>query len=260
MIDNTLDPHTIMRDLSVIAEEAGRIINTYIGGTSLPEYRVKSDLSPVTAADEAANTFIVNSLKALKLGLPIIAEESINTSTMPAIDNRSFWLVDPLDGTKEFIAGRDEFTVNIALIKGGTPLIGVIHLPAKNVTYTGHRSTGAFKRQGPQQPSRIRTRKTPPEGPTVVASRSHFNPETKAWLSGRKIAKFSEAGSSLKFCQIAEGAADLYPRLGRTMEWDIAAGHAILSAAGGRVETTTGEPLCYGKPQFENPYFIACGD
>jgi len=260
MIDNTSDPHSIMRDLSFIAEDAGRIINTYMGSANLPEYQIKSDLSPVTAADEAANTFIVNSLKALKLGLPIVAEESANTCILPAMDGGSFWLVDPLDGTKEFIAGRDEFTVNIALIKHRSPLIGVIHLPAKGITYTGHRPTGAFKRQGAQQPSRIRTRKTPPEGATVVVSRLHFNSETKAWLSKRKIAKFSEAGSSLKFCQIAEGVADLYPRLGRTMEWDVAAGHAILSAAGGRVETTNGEPLHYGKPQFENPHFIACGD
>ena len=259
MTDKILDPQTITRDLACIAKNAGKIITACIDHSGPPEYQVKPDFSPVTAADETANTFIVDSLRALELGLPIIAEECVETCTIPAMDSGSFWLVDPLDGTKEFIAGRDEYTVNIALIKSRSPLIGVIHLPAKNVTYSGHRSTGAFKQQGMQLPNRIQTRKAPPQGATVVASRSHFNHETKAWLSNRKIAQFSEAGSSLKFCQLAEGVADLYPRLGRTMEWDTAAGHAILSAAGGRVETTTGEPLRYGKPKFENPHFIARG-
>ena len=259
MIDKILDPATIIHELTRIAEGAGEVINKHVKASRHSEYRLKADLSPVTAADGAANTFIVNSLQTLGLGLPIIAEESLEPITTSSLTGREFWLVDPLDGTKEFIAGRDEFTVNIALIKGKAPLAGVVHLPAKDVTYAGHLSTGAYKQEGSQAPVLIQARTAPLEGVTVVASRSHFNPETKAWLSKYKIASFSEAGSSLKFCRIAEGAADLYPRLGRTMEWDTAAGHAILCAAGGKVETLQRTPLLYGKPNFENPHFLASG-
>lgn len=258
-MDKILDPATIIQELTRIARGAGEVINAHVKASRHSEYRLKADLSPVTAADEAANTFIVDSLQTLDLGLPIIAEESPETNTTSSLTGREFWLVDPLDGTKEFIAGRDEFTVNIALIKSKAPLAGVVHLPAKDVTYVGHLSTGAYKQDGSQTPVLIQARTAPLEGATVVASRSHFNPETKAWLSEHKIASFSEAGSSLKFCRVAEGAADLYPRLGRTMEWDTAAGHAILCAAGGKVETLQRAPLRYGKPNFENPHFLASG-
>lgn len=259
MTNKVPDPLSTIGTLSLIAEDAGKIINASVTGTATPKYRIKHDQSPVTAADEAANTFIVDSLKSMDLALPIVAEESISECLNNLNGNSSFWLVDPLDGTKEFIAGRDEFTVNIALIAEGKPILGVIHLPAQNITYMGDRTAGAFKRTGAGEPETIRVRKQPPEGATIVVSRSHLTSETKAWLSNQNIRAYRKAGSSLKFCLLAEGRADLYPRLGRTMEWDIAAGHAILSAAGGDVEEINGEPLRYGKPGFENPNFIAHG-
>tara|TARA_B100001123_G_C15228511_1_gene994157 strand:+ start:612 stop:1394 length:783 start_codon:yes stop_codon:yes gene_type:complete len=259
MVNKVSDPLSTIGTLSLIAEDAGKVINASVAGTATPGYRLKHDQSPVTAADEAANTFIVDSLESMDLGLPIVAEESISVCSNNLNSNSSFWLVDPLDGTKEFIAGRDEFTVNIALITEGKPILGVIHLPAQNITYMGHHATGAFKRTGTYERKQIRVRKQPPEGATIVVSRSHLTPETKAWLSNQSVAAYSQAGSSLKFCLLAEGSADVYPRFGRTMEWDIAAGHAILSAAGGTVKAITGEPLRYGKPGFENPNFIAHG-
>ena len=259
MINEGSDPLPIMGELSLIAEDAGKIITSSVAVSTTPKYRIKPDLSPVTAADEASNTFIVDSLRAMGSSLPIIAEESLSECPDDLTGHNSFWLVDPLDGTKEFIAGRDEFTVNIALITAGKPMLGVIHLPAQNITYTGHHISGAFKRTGTQEPSRIRVREQPPKGPTILVSRSHLTPETKAWLSDKNVAEYSQAGSSLKFCLLAEGSADLYPRFGRTMEWDIAAGHAILSAAGGKVNTIAGNPLRYGKSGFENPNFVAQG-
>jgi 3'(2'), 5'-bisphosphate nucleotidase len=259
MIKKGSDPLSTIGALSIIAEDAGKIINASLTGSAPPKHRIKQDLSPVTAADEAANTFIVDSLKSMDFGLPIIAEESVSGCPANLNSNSSFWLVDPLDGTKEFIAGRSEFTVNIALIAMGKPILGVIHLPAQNITYMGHHTAGAFKRTGAGEPETIRVRKQPPDGATIVVSRSHLTSETKEWLSNQNIRAYSKAGSSLKFCLLAEGRADLYPRLGRTMEWDIAAGHAILSAAGGDVEEINGEPLRYGKPGFENPNFIAHG-
>jgi len=259
MINKGSDPLSIMGELSLIAEDAGKIITSLVAGTATPEYRIKPDLSPVTTADEASNTFIVESLKSLDPGVPIIAEESVSASPDDLSDHGSFWLVDPLDGTKEFIAGRNEFTVNIALITAGIPELGVIHLPAQNITYTGHHTAGAFKRKGTREPYQIRVRAQPPKGATIVVSRSHLTSKTTAWLSDHNVAECTKAGSSLKFCLLAEGSADLYPRFGRTMEWDIAAGHAILSAAGGKVNTIDGKPLRYGKPGFENPNFVAQG-
>ena len=169
------------------------------------------------------------------------------------------WIVDPLDGTKEFIAGRDEFTVNIALIAQRKPQLGVIYLPAQDLIYWGENGVGAFRAFGEKSPIQISTRPIPPTGPTAMGSRSHFNAATQEWLSQQRITDFQAAGSSLKFCKIAEGSADIYPRFGRTMEWDIAAGHAILEAAGGRVRTIAGGSLRYGKPRFENPNFLADG-
>ena len=218
--------------------------------------RAKADRSPVTDADEAANRLIVARLSALAPDLPVVAEESFDGAAPPA---PRFWLVDPLDGTREFVAGRGEYTVNVALIAGGRPVLGVVGIPARGVCYGGAAGEGAWREGagGPRQP--VAARAAPRAGPVALASRSHRDRETDRWLARAGAAATIRAGSSLKFCLIAEGAADLYPRFGRTMEWDTAAGHAVLAAAGGTVRTPDGAPLAYGKRGFENPPFIARG-
>ncbi len=219
----------------------------------------KADKSPVTEADVRAEAIIVAALRALTPEIPIVAEEAVAAGDLPTV-SAVFWLVDPLDGTKEFIGRNGEFTVNIALVRQGVPVMGVVFAPALHRLFGGAQETGAFVEEGAGRRP-IHCRGTPPEGLTVVASRSHGDAAAlDAFLSGRKVASLISAGSSLKLCLVAAGEADLYPRLGRTMEWDIAAGHAVLLAAGGRVTDTGGKVLAYGKPGFENPHFVAMGD
>lgn len=216
----------------------------------------KLDQSPVTEADQRAEAMIVSSLRALRPELPIVAEEAVAAGHLPAAAPR-FWLVDPLDGTKEFISRNGEFTVNVALIDDGQPVLGVVHAPALDRLYGGAVGVGAFVEHAGQRRA-IRVRRPPLAGLTVVASRSHGDAEVlDAFLAGRTVRETRSIGSSLKLCLVAEGVADLYPRLGRTMEWDIAAGHAVLAAAGGQVRTLDGAPLHYGKPGFDNPHFVA---
>lgn len=246
-----------LRGASAIAREAGAIIMGFDPRRVV--VRRKGDRTPVTDADEAANALIAARLKELDPDIPLIAEESVAAGEVPPTSGPRFWLVDPLDGTKEFIAGRDEFTVNIALIERRRPALGVIYLPALDRLYYGIARAGAFRRNGTAAAQPIHVRKLPAEGATVVASRSHFTAETERWLSSVAVAATRFVGSSLKFCLLAEGRADLYPRLGRTMEWDIAAGHALLAAAGGHLATLDGGELTYGKSGFENPHFIARG-
>jgi 3'(2'), 5'-bisphosphate nucleotidase len=218
--------------------------------------RGKTDASPVTEADERAEAVIVEALRALAPEVPIVAEEAVAGGVTPQVGDW-FWLVDPLDGTKEFISRNGEFTVNIALIHRGVPVLGVVQAPALGRLYVGVVGQGAWLDDGSGRRA-IRCRPVPPEGLTVVASRSHGDAAAlDTFLAGRKVAALANAGSSLKLCLVAAGEADLYPRLGRTMEWDIAAGHAVLSAAGGSVTTLDGGPLGYGKPGFENPHFVA---
>jgi 3'(2'), 5'-bisphosphate nucleotidase len=222
------------------------------------EVRDKADASPVTAADERAEAIIVAGLRALDPAIPVVAEEEVAAGRVPAIGDR-FWLVDPLDGTREFVGRNGEFTVNIALIEHGRPVLGVVYAPALDRMYGGAEGVGAFvERDGTRRD--ICCRSCPAQGFTVVASRSHNDPVAlEAFLQGKPIASMSNAGSALKLALIAAGEADLYPRLGRTMEWDIAAGHAIVNAAGGRVTCVDGSELRYGKPGFENPHFVAIG-
>ena len=171
-----------------------------------------------------------------------------------------FWLVDPLDGTKEFLKRNGEFTVNIALIERGTPVLGVVLAPASGRLFAGAAGAGAFVEDESGRRMTIVCRRVPAAGLTVVSSRSHGDVEAlNAYLAGRIVASHVTAGSSLKFCLVAGGEADLYPRFGRTMEWDTAAGHAILRAAGGRVTDLNGAELRYGKPDFANPHFVAMG-
>ncbi|MCE2680765.1 MAG: 3'(2'),5'-bisphosphate nucleotidase CysQ [Burkholderiales bacterium] len=246
----------LMPDLIDLIQKAGHCIMAIY--ESDHQVSQKKDESPVTAADLAAEKIILEGLKALTPHIPVIAEEATNAGQIPAI-GKYFWLVDPLDGTKEFIQKNGEFTVNIALVEDGKPLLGLVLAPALDELYGGIVGQGAWLMSaGTTTP--ISARKPLKKGLTVVSSRSHGD-ETAlaAFLQGRKVVDQKTAGSSLKLCLIANGQADLYPRLGRTMEWDIAAGHAVLSAAGGEVMTLQHAPLRYGKPGLDNPHFYAQG-
>jgi 3'(2'), 5'-bisphosphate nucleotidase len=226
--------------------------------------RIKSDLSPVTEADEAAERIILAGLARADPATPVISEEAYSAGKREPAGDR-FYLVDPLDGTREFLSRNGEFTVNIALVEKAQPMAGVVFAPALSLLYAAQVGLGGWRAQvtdgAAENWTPIACRVTPPEGPTVIASRSHRDPETERFLKKIKPKHLISAGSSLKFCRIAEGLADLYPRFGRTMEWDTAAGHAILLAAGGKVVMEDGTPLRYGKQErgFDNPAFIASG-
>jgi 3'(2'), 5'-bisphosphate nucleotidase len=218
----------------------------------------KADRSPVTEADRESEAIIAAGLRAATPDIPVIAEEEVAAGriTAPA---EQFWLVDPLDGTREFASGRDEFVVNIGLVRDGRAVLGVVGVPATAELYGGIVGQGAWKRSASGEMP-IRARMPLAEGLTVVASRLHGDTaQLDAFLQGRKVVHTLNFGSSLKFCRLAEGVADLYPRFGRTMEWDTAAPQAVLEAAGGAVCTIDGAPLRYGKPAWENPYFICTG-
>lgn len=220
----------------------------------------KADGSPVTEADRAAEAVIERGLAALAPEIPMVGEEAVEAGRIPDVGGGRFWLVDPLDGTKDFVRGLGEFTVNIALIQDGRPVLGVVHAPALGTVYRGVVGRGASRvdRGGTVTP--IAARLAPASGLSVVASRSHGDTAAlDAFLNGAAVAETRSIGSSLKLCLIAEGEADLYPRHGRTMEWDIAAGHAVVAAAGGHVTTIDDRPFTYGKPGFDNPHFVAWG-
>jgi 3'(2'), 5'-bisphosphate nucleotidase len=251
----SIDKHALAEAFCSIAERAGHeILRVYHGDF---EVRSKADFSPVTDADERAERLIIESLSEIAPGIPVIAEESVAAGRVPEIGDGPFLLVDPLDGTKEFVSRNGEFTVNIALIENARAVLGVVHLPVLTETYWTNGDGEAWRsRSGERAPIHCRT---PSHELVAVASRSHSNPQTDEYLARYPIKERISAGSSLKFCRIAEGVADIYPRIGRTMEWDIAAGHAVLAAAGGRVMTLDNEPLRYGKPGFENPPIVAWG-
>jgi 3'(2'), 5'-bisphosphate nucleotidase len=248
----------LLAKLRPVIEEAGRETMRFYDA---PEAMWKEDGSPVTAADTAAEAVILPVLRALTPDIPVISEEEAAAGVSPEVLGGKFWLVDPLDGTKEFIKKNGEFTVNIALIENGVPILGLVHSPVTGDTYTAAgRGTAKLAAAGGEAKP-IAVRQPPAEGLTVVASRSHGSgPELDAFLSGLKVSELRSAGSSIKLCLVARGEADIYPRLGTTMEWDIAAGHAVLLGAGGRVETVDGAPFLYGKPEFRNPHFVAYGD
>ncbi len=247
---------TIVESIIQIAKDAGDLILEVYKSDF--EVRGKEDASPVTEADEKAEALILAGLSKLQRQFPVVAEEAHAAGNVPKIDD-CFWLVDPLDGTREFVNRNGEFTVNIALIENGKPLLGVVLAPALNQLYAGSRDNGAFIEDANGRQS-IEVRSVQENGLDVVASRSHGDAKAlDQLLDGRQVNSLVSAGSSLKLCLVAAGKADIYPRLGRTMEWDIAAGNAVLSAAGGQVQTLAGEPLQYGKPGFENPHFVASG-
>ncbi|HJR22494.1 MAG TPA: 3'(2'),5'-bisphosphate nucleotidase CysQ [Dongiaceae bacterium] len=247
----------LAEQLTEVARHAGaEILKIYAADFTTQR---KADQSPVTEADLAAQAVILAALRRLTPDIPVIAEEQAQAEGLPAEAAQRFWLVDPLDGTKEFVARNGEFTVNIALVEAGAPVLGIVHLPALDETYRGHAGTAERSlKRAPFEPIAART--PPKEGAIMTISRSHAAKElVKAEEMGERIQGTIVAGSSLKFCRLAEGVADLYPRFGTTMEWDTAAGHAVLAAAGGTVSTLEGAPLTYGKPGFRNPHFIARG-
>ncbi len=224
------------------------------------DVRHKEDASPVTAADHAAEAIIVVALRQLTPGVPVVAEEEVAAGRRVAAELRRFWLVDPLDGTKEFVANSDEFTVNIALIENFRPVLGVVGAPARRVLYAACGPGTATCAEGGAPPRAIAARTIPATGAVIVASRSHGDrARIDALVRDIGADGIRVCGSSLKFCLIAAGEADLYPRYGNTCEWDTAAGHAVLLGAGGSVRTTDGAELVYGKPDFLNPEFIARG-
>ena len=249
-------PGVLCGQLCALAERAGEEILGIYGGDFA--VRGKSDSTPVTDADERAEAIILAGLAELAPRCPVVAEEQVSAGRVPEVGTRPFFLVDPLDGTREFVNRNGEFTVNIALVADGRPRLGVVHLPVLGETYWCDENARAWRRRGRGEPERIHCRRAP-EALVVIASRSHRNAQTRAFLESYRVGEIISAGSSLKLCRIAEGAADMYPRLGRTMEWDIAAGHAVLSAAGGSLRTLDGAPLRYGKPGFDNPHFVARG-
>lgn len=249
----------LIEDLTAIAAHAAATIRQ-CGAASL---RHKADGSPVTAADHAAETVILQELGRVAPGVPIVSEEQSAEDpahVLPAHE-ATYFLVDPLDGTREFIAGRDEFTVNIALIERGTPVVGIIAAPAAELVWRGVVGRGAERvpLAGHKAPTAIRTRPRPAQ-PVIMISRSHLDADTKAYLASIPQTSAVSCGSSIKFCRIAEGSADLYPRLAPTHDWDVAAGHAIVLAAGGDVRAADGAALVYGTPKRLIPNFVARGD
>jgi 3'(2'), 5'-bisphosphate nucleotidase len=257
----------LLDELSTIVSAAAAAILAARAGAL--DARAKADLSPVTAADEAAEAVILEGLARVLPGASVVSEEAASQAC-PARLPETFILVDPLDGTRELIAGRDEFTVNLGLVSAGRPRLGIVAAPAQGVLWRGVEGQGAERlRLSPGAPAgaarerrAIRTRLSPRAGLTAVVSRSHLDAETEAFLARLPIADRLASGSAVKFCQVAEGAADVYPRLSTTCEWDVAAGHAVLVAAGGVITTPAGGALPYGQVagNFRIPAFVAWGD
>lgn len=255
---DTVSCAALMDQLTKVAADAAQ---TILDLRSTADVRRKADGSPVTAADEAAEAVICEALDRLAPTVPIISEERASREQPRAIEQGSYFLVDPLDGTREFIAGRSEFTINIALMTDRMPLCGIICAPASGELWRGIVGQGAERIEGLSlaRAHPIRARPRPQNEPIIMVSRSHLDAQTQTYVERYPHAKAMQSGSSIKFCRLAEGAADLYPRLAPTRDWDVAAGHAILKAAGGEVTAPDGSPLRYGTDALLIPAFIACG-
>jgi len=257
---------TMLDILEQAAVAAGKaILGVYHAG---PEVSYKADCSPVTDADECAEKIILDVLASAFPDIPVVAEEAVAAGHIPDIQGKSFFLVDPLDGTKEFVARNDDFTVNIALIEKGEPVVGVVYAPAIGILYAATRNKAKKSVVSGQHvigPPTIIGCRSRGDRLVALASRSHNSQETMTYLAEHGITDYESIGSSLKFCLLAEGLADIYPRLSRTMEWDTAAGDAVLRAAGGETLTMDGNALIYGKRNqasdvdFANPFFVSRG-
>lgn len=258
---STLDLPGVREDLLVGLEAAALAAGKEIWRIFKAGFDVetKTDASPVTIADRAAEAIILEALATLAPGVPVVAEEEAAAGRVPSVED-AFFLVDPLDGTKEFIRRGTDFTVNIGLIQDGAPTLGVVFAPARGELYIGDaRLTRALERRDGSAFRPLAVRRPAKTPPVALASRSHDVPAVEAYLAALGVTERISIGSSLKFCLLARGDADLYPRPSPTMEWDTAAGDAILRAAGGRTFATTGETLTYGKADFFNPGFVATG-
>ena len=265
--DNTAADDRLLDELTTVVSAAGAAILATRSGSL--DTRAKPDLTPVTACDHAAEAVILEALARLLPGTCIVSEEAVGRALPQRIPD-SFVLVDPLDGTRELVAGRDEFTINLAIVGDGRPRLGIVAAPAHGLLWRGLEGRGAERlRLSPGAPasaaqarSPIRTRPAPPSGLIAAISRSHLDPPTQAYLARLPIGERHPCGSAVKFCQVAEGCADVYARLSPTCEWDVAAGHAVLAAAGGVVNTPEGAPVSYGRmaEKFGVPAFIAWGD
>ena len=259
---NDTDRNELAIAFGAIASEAGQAIMAL--HSSALKVASKANGSPVSEADTAAELIILDALKRLLPDMPVVAEESFDVAAHTAAPAR-FLLVDPLDGTREFITGSDEFTVNIALVEKGQPIVGCVYAPALKQIYIA--GTKAFRAEvvpGTALPTpvgmqKLATASYPSAGLRAMASRSHLDTESEALLKKLPVQSWMAAGSSLKFCMIARGDGDIYPRLAPTMEWDTAAGHAVLTAAGGCVIGRDGSPISYGKSGFRNNGFVAWG-
>ena len=249
----------LLTDIVEIAKQAGDAI-MHVYNSDDFNVEIKNDNSPLTRADIAANDVIVKALANITPDIPILSEESAKVPYETRKHWTTFWLVDPLDGTKEFIKRNGEFTVNIALIENGNPVLGVVYAPVLDTTYSAATNVGAFKQEGSKPAQKIKTADYRNQKLKVVASRSHAGPDLQAFLDKLDDYDVISMGSSLKLCLVAEGAAHLYPRLGPTMEWDTAAAHAVVNAAGGQVENREKEPLQYNKENLLNPYFMVVGE
>lgn len=248
---------SILPDVIKIADEASeKVLHIYQSDFKV---NYKEDHSPITAADIASHDIIVKGLRQISRDIPILSEEGAEIPWEERKKWRRFWLIDPIDGTKDFTQRTGEFTVNIAMIEDGEPVMGVVTAPALKEAFWGIRGEGAHMRDRTGRVHRIRVAE-PKDTLRVVASKNHLNEETRAFIEALGSHETVQAGSSLKFCRIAEGHADIYPRMGPTSEWDTAAAHAVLVAAGGKVQTPEGQPLVYGKENILNPNFIAAGN
>jgi 3'(2'), 5'-bisphosphate nucleotidase len=258
---NAFNPAMWLEDVVNIATEAGRrILDVYERQFDVSR---KDDGSPLTDADRAAHEIIVARLTALTPNIPVLSEESAKIEYSERADWQRFWLVDPLDGTREFVNRNGEFTVNIALIENSAPVLGVVYVPVTGVCYLALRGQGAWKEQGGCQRMPIHVRAYQGGHATVVASRSHRGDAVDKFLANLKAREgeydTTSLGSSLKLCRVAEGTADVYPRLGPTSEWDTAAAQCVVECAGGRVTDLDGQPLHYNKPNILNPWFMVTG-
>jgi 3'(2'), 5'-bisphosphate nucleotidase len=265
--DSPASYRLLMDELSSLVSTASAAILT-ARATAL-DARTKADLSPVTAADHASEAVLLEGIARLLPGMPIVSEEAV-TRSAPSQLSDSFVLVDPLDGTRELLAGRNEFTINVAVMTSEGPWLGIVAAPAQGALWRGIANGGAERLLLPAgaptsaatERRPLRTRPRPPTGIVAAVSRSHFDPSTAAFMERLPAAERLACGSALKFCRIAEGKADIYPRLSVTCEWDVAAGHALVMAAGGTVLTPGGGPILYGRldAEFRVPGFIAWGD
>lgn len=252
----------LMGELTTIVARASALIRAVSPESG---HKLKPDQSPVTLADDASEAEILAGLARLLPGMPVVSEEMSGRQAPPKLDG-SFILVDPLDGTREFIAGRDEYTVNVAIISGGLPIAGIVSAPKQHKVWRGIVGRGAERLRmladGADQPQAIRTRRWPAQNAVAVVSRSHLDPASEAFVAKLGPVARDASGSAIKFCRIAEGTADVYPRFGTTCEWDVAAGHVVVVAAGGVVTDRQGAPLTFGNAaaNFRIPAFIAWGD